>query len=48
MERKQPWRILSHCYDIYLEGLRKTTKNVSQASRSPDSDQKFPGGKQEC
>jgi hypothetical protein len=29
---------LRHCPDICLEGLRKTTKHLSQDSRSPNRD----------
>jgi hypothetical protein len=33
---------------ICLEGLRKTTVNLNQDSRSPDRDMDLPNMKQEC
>jgi hypothetical protein len=36
--RKQSWPNLEYYPGIYLEGLRKTTKNLSHDNRSPDRD----------
>jgi hypothetical protein len=36
--RKRSWPNLRYCSGICLEGLRKTTKIISQASRSPGRD----------
>jgi hypothetical protein len=36
--RKRSWPNLRYCHGIYLEGLRKTTKNLSWDSRSPGRD----------
>jgi hypothetical protein len=37
-ERKRPWPNLRCYHGICLEGLRETTKNLSQDSRSPGRD----------
>jgi hypothetical protein len=37
-ERKRSWPNLRHCPGICLDGLRKTTKNLGQDSRSPGPD----------
>jgi hypothetical protein len=36
VRKKRPLRNSSYYRGIYLEGLRKTTRNPSQDSRSPD------------
>jgi hypothetical protein len=36
--RKRPWPNLRYYNGIFLEGLRKTTKNLSRDSRSPGRD----------
>jgi hypothetical protein len=40
--KKQSWTNLAYCPRIYLEGLRKNMKNLSQEYRSPGRDLK-PG-----
>jgi hypothetical protein len=37
-ERKRSWANLKFCRGIFLEGLKKTTKNLNQGSRSPSRD----------
>jgi hypothetical protein len=36
--RKRPWPNLRYCPGICLQGLRKTTRNLNQDSRSPQRD----------
>jgi hypothetical protein len=36
--RKQAWPNLGHYPNLFLEGLRKITKNLSNNGRSPDRD----------
>jgi hypothetical protein len=36
IERKLPWPNLMYYLGIHLDGLRKTTEDLSQNSRSPD------------
>jgi hypothetical protein len=36
--RRRSWPNLKHYLSLYLEGVRKTTKNLSQDNRSPGQD----------